>query len=292
MILFHLSFAAMLGGIVYNQLFFFRGVLRLTEGETLPNRDPASYDYVERGRLFDFERLKGTTTLVAMHANYKVGASNKRAAYELEVGEGASPVRKVIYVTEYLDFDGVRFFCLKEGYSVLLVLSEKDGREVFGAHVPLQSYRQEGGAFRYASGTASEEVAFAFPPPPNEPRADVHLAFRPSTVKEREGEVSLRLSLPGPHGGPPVERNGQVVVGAPFDAGDFALTPREIRYWVGIDVKYDPGLNIVLASLCFGLSGMVLTFAGRIRQGTARKRRPEESRPAASRAPGIERESA
>lgn len=289
MILFHLSFAAMLGGIVYNQLFFFRGVLRLTEGETLPNEQPESYDYVERGRFFDFGRLKGTTTLVAMHANYKIDGSNKRAAYELEVGDGPSTTRKVIYVTEYLDFAGVRYFCLKEGYSVLLVLSGQDGREIYGAHVPLQSYKQKDDTFRYATGTAAEEVAFAFPPPPAPPRADVHLAFRPSTVKERDGEVSLRVAVPGPHGGPPVDHTGRVVVGAPFEAGDVVLTPREIRYWVGMDVKYDPGLTIILASLCFGLGGMVLTFAGRVRQG-ARKRRGEEPR-ATPTVAAIERES-
>ncbi len=301
MILFHLSFVALLGGIVYNRLFFFRGVLRLTEGETLANGELESYDEIQRGRLFDFSRLRGATTLVRMHRDYMVDGGNKRAAYEIAVGEGAPRPRKIIYVTEYLDFDGVRFFCLKEGYSVLLVVNEKDGREIFGMHVPLQSYRQKDGSYRYASGTAKEEVLFVFPPPPEHPRADVHLSYRPSTVKDREGEVTFRVTPVAPHGAvmpvgthgdPGAERTGRVRVGAPFDAGDVTLTPREIRYWVGMDVRYDPGLTVILASLCFGLGGMALTFVGRIRQGSARRRAAQRPVPAPSPVPGAREETA
>jgi hypothetical protein len=68
------------------------------------------------------------------------------------------------------------------------------------------------------------------------------------------------------------EKAGTVPVGSRFDAGELVLEPREIRYWVGMSVRYDPGQNVVLASLCAGLLGMVLTFAGRLRQGAARQR--------------------
>jgi cytochrome c biogenesis protein ResB len=272
MILFHLSFVALLGGIVYNRLFHFRGVMRLTEGETLANGQPESYDEVEAGRFFNPARLRGATTLVRMHANYSVDGGNKRAAYELAVGDAVPRPHKIIYVTEYLDYDGVRFFCLKEGYSVLVIMNEKDGHEVFGIHLPLQSYRQADGTFRYATGSAKEEMTLGFPTSPQQARADIHLAYRPSSVKEREGEVTFRVRPIGadPHGAT-TERTGFVAIGSRFDAGDFFLTPREIRYWVGMDVRYDPGLSFILGSLCFALLGMVLTFAGRLRQGAARK---------------------
>src|SRR5512146_436446 len=87
MIVFHLSFVVMLGGIVYNSLFYFRGVIRLTEGETLPSGDLQSYDLAEHGRFFSLAKLKGETTLVRMHTGYKVDGSDKRAAYEISVGE-------------------------------------------------------------------------------------------------------------------------------------------------------------------------------------------------------------
>lgn len=272
MILFHLSFAALLGGIVYNRLFFFRGVLRLTEGETLANGQLESYDEVEHGRLFSLSRLPGETTLVKMHANYRVGDDNKRAAYEIGVESGEARARSVIYPTEYLDFEGVRFFCSKEGYAVLVVMYGEDGRETYGAYVPLQSLRQDDGSYVYATGSAKGVAPFEFPPPPQQPRAVLQLTYLPSSAAERSGQVRVEVQSVGAHGERSALRSGLVKVGERFDGKDFALSPLEIRYWVGMDVRYDPGLWIILSSLCLGLAGMTMTFAGRLRQGQARKR--------------------
>ena len=63
MILFHLSFVVMLLAIVYNSLFYFRGTIRVTEGESIPSGDPLSYDLVAKGRFFSYSRLKGETSL-------------------------------------------------------------------------------------------------------------------------------------------------------------------------------------------------------------------------------------
>jgi hypothetical protein len=71
--------------------------------------------------------------------------------------------------------------------------------------------------------------------------------------------------------GPSSERSGEVAVGGTFDVGDVTLSPKEVRYWVGMDVRYDPGLTVILTSLSLGLLGMVITFVGRLRQGAARK---------------------
>lgn len=273
MILFHVSFAAMLGGIVFNMLFHFDGVLRLTEGETLPNGRLESYDTVEKGRFFDPSRLGGETTLFEMHWNYRVGGQRKGSGYEIGIdGGGGSRTRAVIYVTEYLNHDGVRFFCAKEGYSVLLVMSGKDGAEIYGAHVPLQSFAQADGSYLYATGTSRGAATFPFPPPPDHPRASIFMSYRPNTVKERAGEVTFQIPSADAHGASSPERKGRVAVGEAFDAGEFTLTPREVRYWVGMNVRYDPGLPVILASLCAGLGGMLLTFVGRIRQGRSRAR--------------------
>jgi cytochrome c biogenesis protein ResB len=268
MIVFHVSFVALLGGVVFNSMFHFRGVLRLTEGETLPNGQIESYDLVEHGRFFDFGRLRGETTLVKMHSGYKVEGMDKRAAYEIAVGEGASKTTGTIYITRDLEHDGVRYLCAKEGYSVLIVMTDKAGHDVYGAHVPLQSIKHPKGGYLYATGSATEPVAFPFPP--EEPRAQLLVSYRPNTVVERQGDVGFQFLATGR----PIteERTAQVTVGQVFDAGDFKLSPREIRFWVGMDVRYDPAQNVILASLCFGLAGMVMTFVGRVRQGTARRR--------------------
>jgi hypothetical protein len=244
--------------------------MRLTEGETIQNGQPESYDEIEHGRFFDFSRLRGETTLVKMHRDYQVGRDNKRAAYEIAVREGRAETRGVIYVTEYLDVGGLRYFCLKEGYSVLVVMSDKEGRELYGAHVPLQSQMQEGGGHHYATGSAEQAAGFPFPAAPEHPRTELLVTFWPS-LQERAGKVGFEVRPLGGKGAPASERKGMVDVGGSFDAGDFALSPREIRYWVGMDVRYDPGLNVIMASLGAGLAGMFLTLFGRLRQGARKK---------------------
>jgi hypothetical protein len=272
MIMFHVSFAAMLGGIAWNRLFFFDGVLRLTEGETLANGRLESYDRVEMGRFFDPSWLQGETTLVKMHTGYEVDGENKRAAYELAVNDGDAIVRRVIYITQHLDFEGFRYFCQKEGYSVLVVMSDRAGRELYGAHVPLQSIELPDRSYRYSSGKEADPAPFPFPPAPEPPRVELRLQYRPNTVVERAGEVTFEALPVAPAGGSGEVRTGTAAIGGVFDVGDVRLSPREIRYWVGINVRYDPGLSVVLASLCFGLAGMVLTFVGRVRQGGVRVR--------------------
>ena len=89
---------------------------------------------------------------------------------------------------------------------------------------------------------------------------------------ERTGQVHFKLLPLGVAGLPPAEWKGLVPVGEPFEAGDHRLLAREIRYWVGMDVRYDPGLPVVFGGLVTGLVGMVLTFVGRLRQGTGKKR--------------------
>lgn len=306
MIVFHLSFLALLGGVVVNGLLHFKGALRLTEGETLANDDPRSYDRIERGRLFGFRRLRGETTLVRMHRDYKVGGQDKRAAYEIEVADGAARTRHVIYVTEYFDDHGVRYFTSVEGYSVLVVLHDDQGREIYGAHVPLQSIPQDDGSKLYATGTATRAAGFPFPAPPERPRFDLALSYWPS-AQDRAGQVEFQVSalggetaqgpsgtgaatqpaVPGAGGAAPPEghpaaaggavgtggrpRVGLVPVGGTFDAGDYRLEAKEIRYWVTMDVRYDPGLRFSLGSLVAGLVGMVLILAGRLRQGPRKK---------------------
>lgn len=272
MILFHLSFVALLGGVVFNSLFHFRGVLRLTEGETLSNGQLESYDLVEHGRFFGFERLRGETTLLRMHPRFVVDGEEKRAAYEVAIGEGDALRTGTIFVNGDLEHDGVRYLRSKEGYSVLVVMTDPAGREVYGAHVPLQSLKQPEGGYVYATGSSTGVEGMLFPAPPEMPLAELIVSYRPDPSTERAGEVTFDVVTLEPSGAPAPQRRGEVPVGAAYDAGPFRLTPVEIRYWVGMDVRYDPGVPIVLASLCSGLLGMVITLIGRVRQGTERRR--------------------
>lgn len=272
MILFHLSFVIMLAGIVYNSLFYFRGIIRLTEGETLQNGELRSWDSIHHGRFFDVSKLKGETTLVKMHRGYTVGGEDKVVAYEISVGETGRKRDAVIYVTKPLDYRGFTYFVDKEGYSVLIVLYDKIWNELYGGFLPLQSLRQKDDSFLYTTGTKEGPGTLPFPYPPAEPLFDLQAIFVPNPGKERTGEAHFSVwahNRTGRESGKPLAE-GSAPFGEKFFANNYYLSLMEVRYWVGMNVKYEPGQSIILASLWVGFGGMVITFVGRLRRGGSR----------------------
>lgn len=267
MILFHLCFVTMFLGIVYNSLFYFRGNIRLTEGEVLPNGDPQSYDLVDKGRYFSYGRLKGETALITMHAGYKADGKDKRVAYEVEVRDGADRKRDILYVTKCLEYGGVKYFRDREGYSLLVVLSDRLGQELYGAYVPLQSYKQKNESFRYATGTKEAESGILFPQGTQQPLLDLQLVYRPNPLKERGGEVDFQVRKPSIQGekiSPELVSVRKAAIGESFVAGDYLLSVKEVRYWVAMQVAHEPGQPVILSSLWVGLFGVTLTTLGRM----------------------------
>ncbi|MEW6713860.1 MAG: hypothetical protein AB1306_02055 [Nitrospirota bacterium] len=272
MILFHISFVVILLSIVYNSLFYFRGIIRLTEGEALPSSDLQSYDLIDKGRFFSFTRLRGETALIKMHTGYKVSGEDKRAAYEVSVGEENNRKHGIIYITHKLSHRGVDYFNEKEGYSLLLMLSDKLGRDLYGVHVPLQSIVLGKDRFEYSTGYKDNEGkvnkdVIPFPALPERPLFALKTEYMPSKLKERSGDVWFQVFPLGEDGYPNFNKplaEGKAAVGETFIAGEYLLTATEVRYWVGMTVRYEPGKPIVLASLWIGLAGMVITTVGRM----------------------------
>jgi hypothetical protein len=110
-----------------------------------------------------------------------------------------------------------------------------------------------------------------FPQDPLKPLFDLQVAYRPSLLKgrERAGEAfyqvwTLQGEDPGPGGHAAAER--KATIGNRVNVGRYYLEAKEVRYWVGMNVRYEPGKPIVLTSLWVGLGGMILTFIGRMRR--------------------------
>ena len=271
MILFHLSFVAVLCGVIYSSLFYFRGTIRLTEGEVLSSGDPQSYDMIDAGRFFDFSQLKGETSLIKMHTGYKVSGDDKRAAYEVSVGERGNKKQGIIYITHKLTHKGFDYFNDREGYSLLVTLADKQGRDLYGAHLPLQSIRQKDEGYLYSTGYkvggTVKPAAIQFPGLPEKPRFALQVTYHVSKLKERGGEVTYQLTSLDKNGmpinGPPFA-TGKASIGGLFSAGEYVLSAKEVRYWVAMMVRYEPGKPIVLASLWVGLAGMLITTIGRM----------------------------
>lgn len=275
MILFHISFVLMFLGIIYNSLYCFRGNIRLTEGETLVSGDPHSYDRYEAGRFFSFSRLKGETTLIKMHTSYMVSNEDKRAAYEIEVGERGDKKTGFIYITHKLSHYGVDYFNDRQGYSLLVTLGDKAGRELYGGFIPLQTMQRSDKRYVYVTGFKEGDQIIAspsnFPVEPEQPKFGLLAAFSESTPNERNGEVEFQVYRLPDNDTQRFEKPlfvakkplNEVVA---FD--EFQLAAREVRYWVGMSVRYEPGKPIVLFSLWMGLTGMIITTGARMLRGT------------------------
>ncbi|HIJ86955.1 MAG TPA: hypothetical protein HPP97_04635 [Desulfuromonadales bacterium] len=278
MILFHLCFVTMFAGIIYNSLFYFRGSIRLTEGETLPNGDPQSYDTINMGRFFSFAKLKGDTTLIKLHTGYKVDGDNKRAAYEVSVGSGPMRNTGIIYLTKHLEYRGFSYYPEKEGYSALAVLSDNQGREMYGGFLALQSLKvKEDGSYIYTVGTKDGASVINFPPDPNTPLVAFNVAYRPDKKTERTGDIYFDIYPISQKDVKMPEKPlvaGKVGVGESFDAGSVKLAVKEIRYWTAMTVRYEPGKPIVLTSLWVGLFGITLTTLARM----SKKQKPKAVR--------------
>ena len=269
MIVFHLSFVGLFLGVVYNSLFYFRGEMRITEGETLVNSRKDSYVAGEMGRLFKLSWLKGETTLNKVYSQYKVEGVNKRYAYELTVGDQKSASHGIIYATRNLDHHGTGYYCDREGYSVLAVLSDRNGREIYGAHIPLQSLKEKPADtdFYYTTGSRTAAGTLPFPQEELKPLYDLQMRYYPASNNDRGGEVYFRIwpyaDTDAPKSGEPFA-TGRAPVNGNFAFGDHVISPREIRYWVGINVKFEPGKPLVMAFLWLGLGGLIITFMGRM----------------------------
>jgi hypothetical protein len=214
-----------------------------------------------------------------MHSDYKVGDKDKRAAYEVEVGDGRDKKKGVIYITHKLTYREFDYFNDKEGYSLLVTLADRQGKVQYGAHMPLQSIPQGANGFRYVTGVKEGDVinpiAVAFPVPPEAPRMGLQLGYTPAKLKEREGEAQFQLYPIDSKGNPKFDKllaEGKAPIGKSFTTGDFVLSAQEVRYWVGMTVRYEPGKPIVLTSLWVGLAGMLITTIGRIRRSRNTKK--------------------
>lgn len=269
LVIFHLSFVTLFMGVAYDNLFSFHGTVRLTEGETLNLADRASYDNPEWGRFFNPPRiLKGEITLHEIIPHYTVGGKDKGAACELSLGTGpADMVRGFSYVTHYLAYNGFRFFRDKGGFSPCVALYDKDGNDIYGACFSLQSLRGKDDKFTYTTGSPHGPEPIVFPQSPQKPLFYLMTQYFPVLNNERNGKVQFTV-MPfreGQHAFPSEQKiQRKASVGERVQMGDHSLELKEVRFWMNLDVRYNPGLPLIFTSLWLGFGGIILTTVARL----------------------------
>jgi hypothetical protein len=148
----------------------------------------------------------------------------------------------------------------------------------------LQSIKQKDGSFIYSTGykdgdTVKQDVIL-FPAPPEKPLIALQLGYLLSKLKERGGDAQFAVFPLDLNEKPLFNKplgEGKAPIGGKFNAGDYQLSAAEVRYWVGMTVRYEPGKPVVLASLWIGLAGMIITTVGRMLRGG--RKTPRNSAP-------------
>jgi hypothetical protein len=263
-------------GVVYDQLFFFEGAIRLTEGETLSCAEGESYDLVRKGRFFKIPKLKdlGEIYFHKLHTSYWAEGKERGVANEISLGEDVQQERKkIIYVNHPLEYKGFEVYRDKDGYSPLFVLRDRLGRVLYGAYAPLQSIKQKDGTYLYTSGSAIAPGSFDFPQDPEFPPVFRLLTtYYPDKEKERAGEVFFQVWQFNPRHATEGQKEkelfkGKAAFGEMVRAGDFSLAMEEVRYWTSMKVIYRPGLGIIFSSFWIGLGGVILSVVIKMAKG-------------------------
>lgn len=287
--IFHLSLVLLFAGVVYDQLFFFEGAIRLTEGETLSFADQASYDRVSMGRFFKIPKIEdlGEIYLHKFYLSHFAKGRNWGPAYEIVVGgdiqqgkkKSLRPATEIVYVNHPVKYKGFEFYRDKEGYSPLFVLRDSLGRVLYGAYVSLQSIEQKDGTYLYRSGSAAAPGSFDFPQDSQLPPVfSLSATYYPDKVKKRAGKVFFQAwpitRGKGTEGQEEKEPfKGMAALGKTVKAGDFSLSMEEVRYWTRMKVIYRPGVTMIFSSFWLGLGGITLSVILKMAKGREKEER-------------------
>jgi len=262
--IFHVGLVLLFVGVVYDQLFYFEGAIRLTEGETLNCGERASWDRIKMGSFFRISKLNelGPLYFHKLHVAYREEGKYRGEAVELAVGEDVQQGRRrIIYTPHPLKYNGFEFYRDKnDGFSPLFVLRDMKGKVLYGAYAPLQSIPQKDGTYLYRSGRASAPGSFGFPQDPELPRVfNLQTTYYPDKMKHMTGKVSFQIWKALPDGNSSEELyNGKAAFGERVRAGDYTLSMDEVRYWTNINVTYRPGLGLIFGSFWIAFGGLIL----------------------------------
>lgn len=258
--IFHLGLVVLFIGVVYDQLFFFEGTIRLTEGETLSCAERPSYDRVKVGRFFQIRKLGelGPLYFHKLHISYTEDGKDRGIADEISLGQDLRKGRnRFLYVARPFAYKGFELYRNEtDGYSPLFVLRDRQGKVLVGHYAPLQSIMQQDGTYLYTSGSFQAPGRFDFPQDPRlSPVFQLQTVYHPDKINKRTGDVSFQIWKAKPDNRGTFEEllNGKAAFGERVKVGEYMLSMDEVRYWTSMTLIYRPGLKIIFSSFWIAL---------------------------------------
>jgi len=137
-LVFHLALVALLVAVAAGQLAHFRAQVVVVQGDTVVN-SVASYDTLERGRLFDPAALVPfTLRLDHFDATFDpdTGAARDFTAHVTVTEPGADPAPGIIKVNDPLTVAGTKVYLQGNGYAPAVTVRDAAGEVAFTGPVP------------------------------------------------------------------------------------------------------------------------------------------------------------
>lgn len=249
--------------MIYDNLFFFEGGIRLTEGESLSCSDEQNYDWIKKGRFFEISKLKdlGEIYFHKLYPSYYVRGDYKGQANKIVLRTENNGKDAVVFVNNPLKYKGFEFYRDEDGFSPLFVFRDRWGRVLGGGYAPLHAVKRPDGTFNYVGG---------FPFPPANPFFYLWSVYFPET-KNEEAKVFLEIEQI-PSTNQSMHQNGayqgeegrglfkeKVFLKEMVPVGNFSISADEVRYWSRLKVIYRPGLPLIFSSFWLALGGISLT---------------------------------
>jgi len=267
-IIFHFSFVLLTLGVSYNQLFFFEGGIRLTEGETLSCSDEQNYDWIKKGKFFSPQKLKdlGELYLHKLYPSYYLKGDYKGVANKIVLRTQNNEKEAIVFVNNPLKYKRFEFYRDVDGYSLLFVFRDRWGRVLDGAYAPLNAVRRADGNFNYVGG---------FPFPPVNPFFSLWSVYFPETgviTPNEKAKVFLEIRQLASPASPELQRGepnqsreekelfkGKAGLKEMVPVGFFFISVDEVRYWSRMKVIHHPGLFLILFSFWLAFGGISLS---------------------------------
>ncbi len=247
-IIFHFSLVIILLGIAVSKYASFDGTLALTEGQTFDS-STGRYLNVQSGKYYQPPEENFKFKLIKVEPSYKVNG----AATIASIVENEKTSNIPLYINNGYSVEGLTLHQGdKTGYSPFIYITSEEGKIITEGYTRLASYSRNGKQIHsdyleFENGS----LRFEFELLPD-------AVFRDGKYKSRTDEPKSPILRVAILENKNIVADTYIPAGRIVKAGKYEIAFGDLRRWSEFTLSSDPGLNVILFGVVFGLIGLVL----------------------------------
>ena len=250
--LFHVCILIVLLAVFAGKAGRMEGAMELVEGQML-TESHQNYVILNEGALFGEDHQGFGIRLEKFYPDYREADGPPRGmASKLSIIEDGQIVEEgVVYSNRYIVYKGVSIYQSEYGFAPLLIMTDKDGREITGSYVVTKDEAGTGvySSSFFAGDTGIEGDVVVYPGALNEYSSEYGVDI------PDEPQIALRLYV-----GDQVIFDDTLGLNESVNLGDISVGFYDLKYWSWFYVVKDQGTYVVFAGLFFGTIGLAFAF--------------------------------